>query len=128
MEEGNSQDAKAVKKPGRPQKPSERLRRYEVKVRFCQHELALVKAKAAGRPLAIVVRDLALGAARGKADRVPAVNREVVQVIWKYTRELRPLVRLVEAGRSTPQLASLLEQHLRAISKVQHDLLHGGGR
>jgi hypothetical protein len=128
MEEDKSQRSKVVKKPGRPQKPPEALRRYEVKVRFCQHELALVKARAAGRPLAIVVRDRALGAARGKGDRVPAVNREVVQVIWKYTRELRPLVRLLKAGRSTPQLTSLLEQHLRAMSKVQHDLLHGGRR
>lgn len=122
--EGNK-GSKVAKKPGRPQKPPEALRIYEVKVRFSQRELALVQARAAGRPLAIVVRDLVLGARPGKAERVPAVNREVVQGIWKYTRELRSLVRLVKAGQSCPQLTSLVERHLRAISKYQHDLLHG---
>jgi hypothetical protein len=125
MEESEAARLKGLSKPGRPGKSPEKLRMHEVKVRFCESELALVKERAAGRPLAIVVRELALAALHGKTGSIPAGNREVVKAIWKYVRELTSLVQSVQAGRSSPHLEPLLEEHLRAIAKYQHDLLEG---
>jgi hypothetical protein len=125
VEEIETPPLEGRRKTGRPRKSPEKLRIHAVKVRFSSAELAFVRDRAAGRPLADVVRDLALGSRHETAYKVPAANREVVKAIWKYTRELQVLVRSVGAGQSSLLLEPLFEEHLRAIASYQHALLNG---